>query len=215
MKNLDPVALSLALALIGLVPLLIVVTTSFLKIAVVLSLLRNALGIQQIPPNMALYALALVLTVYVMAPVGHDIHEAVQTTPKAMSDVEAFFGAVQKGSGPLKTFLLKHSRPEQRDFFVATAKRMWPPKHADRVKSDDFLVLMPAFVVSELTAAFEIGFLLYLPFVIIDLVVSNILMAMGMMMVSPTTISLPLKLFLFVLVDGWTRLIHGLVMTYV
>jgi type III secretion protein R len=215
MQSMDPISLSLAFALFGLVPVLIVTTTAFLKIAVVLSLLRNALGIQQIPPNIALYSLALILSAYVMAPVATDMFEAVKGTPNAMKDVEVLFDTVQKGSQPMKAFMLKHSKLEQRDFFVGTAKRLWPPKHAERVKSDDFLVLMPAFVVSELTAAFEIGFLLYLPFIVIDLVVSNILLAMGMMMVSPTTISLPLKLFLFVLVDGWTRLIHGLVMTYV
>jgi type III secretion protein R len=108
----------------------------------------------------------------------------------------------------------RNSRIEQRDFFVRTARRMWGPEMSADVKPNDFLVLMPAFLVSELTAAFQIGFLLYLPFVVIDLIVSNILLAMGMMMVSPVTISLPLKLFLFVAVDGWTRLIHGLVLTY-
>ena len=97
---------------------------------------------------------------------------------------------------------------------MRTAQRMWGPKLSEGITQRDFIVLMPAFVVSELTAAFQIGFLLYLPFVVIDLIVSNILLAMGMMMVSPVTISLPLKLFLFVMVDGWSRLIQGLVLTY-
>jgi type III secretion protein R len=111
--------------------------------------------------------------------------------------------------------LIVNSKPEQRRFFLSTAKKLWPPELADEATDRDLLIVTPAFVVSELTAAFEIGFLLFLPFVVIDLVISNILMAMGMMMVSPVTISLPLKLFLFVMVDGWSRLIHGLVSTYV
>jgi type III secretion protein R len=108
-----------------------------------------------------------------------------------------------------------NSKPEQRRFFLTTAKKLWPPELSEEATQQDLLIVTPAFVVSELTSAFEIGFLLFLPFVVIDLVISNILMAMGMMMVSPVTISLPLKLFLFVMVDGWSRLIHGLVQTYI
>ena len=114
----------------------------------------------------------------------------------------------------MRKFLMANSKVDQRDFFVGQAKRIWPQKMADTVRHDDLLILVPAFVVTELTAAFEIGFLLFLAFIVIDLVVSNILMAMGMMMVSPATITLPLKLFLFVMVDGWSRLLHGLVLTY-
>jgi type III secretion protein R len=212
--NFDPVVLALTLALLALAPLTIVVTTSFLKIAVVMSLLRNALGVQQIPPNLAIYALSLILSIYIMAPIGERMLDAVRAEPAAFRDLDAMVGAVKKGAEPLRGFLVKHSKPQQREFFVRTAQRMWTPEMAANVKADDYLVLVPAFVVTELTAAFEIGFLLYLPFVVIDLVVSNILLAMGMMMVSPVTISLPLKLFLFVLVDGWSRLIHGLVLTY-
>ena len=115
---------------------------------------------------------------------------------------------------PLKKFLLKHSQERERIFFVKMAKALWPEEQWRDLKDDDMMVLVPAYSVSELTTAFQIGFLLYLPFVAIDLVVSNILLAMGMMMVSPMTISLPFKLLLFVLVDGWARLIHGLVLTY-
>ncbi|MFC4160043.1 type III secretion system export apparatus subunit SctR [Chitinimonas lacunae] len=211
----DPITLALALALLALVPILVVVCTCFLKISVVMSLLRNALGVQQIPPNMALYGMSLILTLYVMAPVGQKMYESIREQPQSLSSLDAFLSGAQKGSEPLRAFLYKHSKPEQRAFFVRTAKRLWPPEMAAKVRNDDFLVLVPAFVIAELTTAFEVGFLLYLPFLVIDLVVSNILLAMGMMMVSPVTISLPLKLFLFVMVDGWTRLIQGLVLTYV
>ncbi len=215
MLNLDPVVLALALGALALVPLLVVTMTAFLKIAIVLSILRNALGVQQIPPNMALYGLALLLTVYVMAPVGSEMADAIEKSPHATSDVRTFVKESAKAAEPMRRFLMQNSKPEQRAFFVDTAKRLWPPKFSADVKGDDFLILAPAFLVSELTAGFEIGFLLYLPFIVIDLVISNILMAMGMMMVSPVTISLPLKLFLFVMIDGWSRLIHGLVQTYI
>jgi type III secretion protein R len=211
----DPLVLALALALLALMPMVVVVTTTFLKLAVVMSLVRNALGVQQIPPNLALYALALILTVYIMAPIGARMVEVFKAEPNATKNVESLLNAVQKGAEPLRGFLVKNAKVEQRDFFVRTAKRLWTEDMARNVKADDFLVIIPAFVVTELTSAFQIGFLLYLPFVVIDLVISNILLAMGMMMVSPVTISLPLKLFLFVLVDGWTRLIQGLVLSYV
>lgn len=215
MTTFDPITLAIVLALMALLPTLVVVTTSFLKIAVVMMLVRNALGVQQIPPNLALYGLALILTAYIMAPIGSKIYETAAHQPASMKSVDALVTNIRAGAEPLRGFLERNSKPEQRDFFVRTAQRMWGPQLAADVRPDDFLVLMPAFLVSELTAAFQIGFLLYLPFVVIDLIVSNILLAMGMMMVSPVTISLPLKLFLFVAVDGWTRLIQGLVLTYV
>lgn len=226
MNSANPISLALVLALLALVPLTVVMTTSFLKIAVVLTLVRNALGIQQVPPNMALYGLALILSAYVMGPVVMQIGEelrarlAVQApgapapgaqVPDQMNDI---IDAVLRGAEPIRGFMMKNSRPEQRDFFLRTARTMWGDEAARNLKEDDILVLVPAFLVSELSAAFQVGFLLYLPFVIIDLIVSNILLAMGMMMVSPVTISMPLKLFLFVMVDGWTRLIQGLVLSY-
>ncbi len=210
----DPITLALALALLALVPTIVVISTTFLKIAVVMSLVRNALGIQQIPPNLALYGLALILTFYIMAPVGQRIFDEVAAEPAATRSVEGLYTAVRKGAEPLREFMVRHTASEHTDFFVQTSKKLWGPELAADVSPRDFVVLVPAFMVSELTAAFEIGFLLFLPFVVIDLIVSNILLAMGMMMVSPVMISLPLKLFLFVMVDGWSRLIRGLVLTY-
>ena len=215
MKAIDPVALAFALGLFALVPLLFVMTTSFLKIAIVLSLVRNALGVQQAPPNMAIYALALLLTAYVMAPVGSDIADIVSDGPEVTASVKTMLNLGRRGVEPLRVFLVRNSKSGQRQFFLNTAKKLWPPKLSDEATERDILIVIPAFMVSELTAAFEIGFLLFLPFVVIDLVISNILMAMGMMMVSPVTISLPLKLFLFVMIDGWSRLIHGLIQTYI
>ncbi len=214
MRTIDPVALSFALGLLALLPLLLVTTTSFLKIAIVLSLVRNALGVQQAPPNMAIYALAVLLSMYVMAPVGYKMVEIVSQEKDPTMSVQTMLSVGRQSVQPLKIFLMRNSKPEQRQFFFSTAKKLWPKEIVEDASESDLLIVSPAFVVTELTAAFEIGFLLFLPFIVIDLVISNILMAMGMMMVSPVTISLPLKLFLFVMIDGWSRLIHGLTMTY-
>lgn len=214
-NNLDPVNLALVLALLALVPTMLVVTTCFLKIVIVLSIVRNALGIQQVPPNMALYALALILSVYIMAPVGNAIWLSIEAMPGDVRTVDGLIDGLRLGIEPMREFLMKHSWPEHRDFFMGTATRMWGAEMTAGMSSDHMLILMPSFLLSELTDAFRIGFLLYLPFIIIDLVVSNILLAMGMMMVSPVTISLPLKLFLFVMVDGWSKLMRGLVLSYV
>lgn len=210
----DPVSLALALALFALVPVIVVVATSFLKISIVLGLVRNALGVQQIPPNIAIYGLSLILTTYIMAPVGQSMYASLAKDPGATSNLTRAIQAVQQGAEPLRAFLLRNSDPRQRTFFVKTAKRLWGADMSKGVDEKNFITLVPAFMLSELTAAFEMGFLLYLPFVCIDIVVSNVLLAMGMMMVSPVMISMPLKLFLFVMADGWTRLVQGLIFTY-
>lgn len=214
MGSIDPVTLAVALALFALMPTIVVATTSFLKIAVVMSLLRNALGVQQTPPNLALYGIALILTAYIMAPVGNHMYEKLSNEPEIMRSAPQLMAGVKEGAEPLREFMMRNSHAHQRGFFLRTAERLWGPELSADVTERDFMVLTPAFMVGELTAAFQIGFLLYLPFVVIDLIVSNILLAMGMMMVSPVMISLPLKLFLFVMLDGWTRLIQALVLTY-
>ncbi len=181
-----------------------------------MNLLRNALGVQQVPPNLALYALSLILTAYIMAPIGVSMYEHMRSVPgeSLISGIDTFLDSALQGSEPLREFLYKHSARNQRLFFMKAATRLWPEGMASVLTERDFMVVMPAFVVSELTRAFEIGFLLFMPFLIIDLIVSNILLALGMMMVSPVTISLPLKLLLFVSVDGWSKLLHGLVLSY-
>lgn len=210
----DPFYLILGLAGIALVPFLAVMATSFVKIAVVIGLLRNALGIQQIPPNMAIYGLSIILTAYIMAPVGIATYEEFSDKPISLENTEELKALIETASRPYKEFLIRHAEEEEQTFFFETASEIWPEEVAKTLEKDSFFVLIPAFTASELTSAFEIGFLIYLPFLAIDLIISNILLALGMMMVSPMTISLPFKLLLFVLMDGWTRLIHGLVFAY-
>ncbi len=129
-------------------------------------------------------------------------------------DTARLLSLIEAGKEPLRGFLIKHSSDGERAFFLRSAQRLLPPERRAALHVDDFIVVIPAFTVSELTAAFQIGFLIFLPFLVIDLVVSNILLALGMMMLSPTTVSLPFKLLLFVLIDGWAKLVHGLVLTY-
>jgi type III secretion protein R len=210
----DPLTLIVVLGALALVPFLAVMVTSFVKLMVVFSLVRNALGIQQIPPNMALNGLALILTIYIMAPVFYDVYDRLKTDPINFKDSASLITALDHAQGPFRAFLLRNTGESERAFFTRAAKDLWPPERAEAVTDQDLLILVPAFTTSELTSAFQVGFLLYLPFIAIDLIVSNILLAMGMMMVSPMTISLPFKLFLFVAVDGWQRLIHGLVQSY-
>ena len=375
--NFSPALVLVTVVALALAPFVAVMVTSFTKIVVVLSLLRNALGLQQVPPNVVINGLAIVLSIYVMYPVILDTTAAVNglppvsasgaaanaraasgpstpppattaaapaavspaapastgptapatraatptpppdasgagrnstnpadlppmspaaadaqaaeaaaqtrgplfanvtgtpgaqpapagaTTPAAPGTVPAQAGATgtatpapnanplstgarstvlvpapatpiselsllgggelnmqrlmvmfDAGKEPLRRFLIAHSSDAERAFFLRSAQRLLPPASRGEISADDFIVVIPAFTVSELTAAFQIGFLIYLPFLIIDLVVSNLLLALGMMMMSPTTVSLPFKLLLFVLIDGWAKLVHGLVLTY-
>lgn len=210
----DPLNLIIVLALAALVPFLAVVATAFIKLSVVFLLVRNALGVQQIPPNMAMNALAIILAGYIMTPVIIETYDILSSGQYSINSVDGLRRTYEDGKGPLIGFLKKHADEREKLFFMEAAKTLWPQKLSDRIDQDSIAIVLPAFTVSQLREAFEIGFLLYLPFIAIDLIVSNILLAMGMMMVSPLTISLPFKLFLFVMVDGWSRLILGLVKTY-
>ncbi|WP_425491866.1 hypothetical protein [Luteimonas saliphila] len=335
LSSYSPALVLVVIVGLALAPFVAVMVTSFTKIVVVLSLLRNALGLQQVPPNVVINGLAIVLSIYVMYPVILDTYDAVTahqqgrpvpasvqaqvearqraqaerarvqaeraaqraqsaqgqaaapdagdaplaadepapTSPaaadalQAESEAEASRAAdadadaepgplfrnvttgeapvataaepeivvpaptpppaldagsegarllamFEAGKEPLRTFLIRHSNDAERGFFLRSARSLLPPERRDALSVDDFIVVIPAFTVSELTAAFQIGFLIFLPFLIIDLVVANILLALGMMMMSPTTVSLPFKLLLFVLIDGWAKLVHGLVLTY-
>jgi type III secretion protein R len=204
---------------ISLLPFLAMVATSYLKIVVVISLVRNALGVQSIPPNMVVNAIALILSFYVMAPVvekGWSIYKeeaAINKVEKKQYDTEI----AMKAAEPMRDWLVKQTDERSRAFFVSTAEQLWAKEGEEKAKVDpkSFFILIPSFCVSELTKAFQIGFLVYLPFIAIDIIISNILLAMGMMMVSPVTISLPFKLLLFVMVNGWTLLIQGLVRGYI
>lgn len=201
-------------ALIGIVPFMALMTTSFIKIVIVLSLIRNALGVQQVPPNMVLHGIALVLTAYIMAPIIVSVTESLSDVDLDTAEVGDLVAAAGAASEPFRNFLQTHASDEAITYFSDTAQRLWPAEMRDQANAQNLLVLIPAFTLSELKSAFEIAFLIYLPFIAIDLIVSNILLAMGMMMVSPMTISLPFKLLLFVMLDGWTQLIQGLVLTY-
>ncbi|MFC3282203.1 type III secretion system export apparatus subunit SctR [Litchfieldella rifensis] len=201
-------------ATIGLLPLAVVSMTSFLKIAVVLFLIRNALGVQQTPPNLVLYGIALILTVYITTPLVGEIYYQFENSPGGVESVEDIKEIGITLREPLKEYLSMYANERERAFFLDATQNIWSEQARENVESDDLVVLIPAFVTSELTRAFMIGFLIYVPFLVIDLIVSNVLMAMGMVMMAPPLISTPLKIFLFVAVDGWSRLMHGLILSY-
>ncbi|MFB0874375.1 MULTISPECIES: type III secretion system export apparatus subunit SctR [unclassified Sphingobium] len=208
------ISIIIIVSVIGLLPLAVVTMTGFLKISVVLFLLRNAMGVQQSPPNLVLYGIALILTVYVTTPLMGNIYNALESNPANIESVEGLQDAAQTVRDPLQSYLLRFTKDRERRFFVEATDSVWSQEARADLRDDDLVVLIPAFVSSELTRAFEIGFLLYIPFLVVDLIVANVLMAMGMSMVTPTLISIPLKIFLFVAVEGWSRLMHGLILSY-
>ncbi len=205
---------------VAMLPYVAVMVTAFTKLVVVFSLLRNALGLQQTPPNVVLNGLAIILSLYVMYPVTLEMVDVSEDLTAALAqggsdaDPEALLQLVATAKEPLRDFLIDHTDEDERAFFLSTARKLLPEERRALVSENDLTIVIPAFTVSELTRAFQIGFLIFLPFLVIDLIVSNILQALGMMMLSPTTISLPFKLLLFVLLDGWSKLIHGLVLSY-
>lgn len=207
-----PAELLLLVGLLALLPAALVMLTSFLKIAVVLSIARSALGAPQVPPTSAVTGLALVLTVLVMAPVASRTAELLREGPPERG-VEASLARLGRASGPLREFLARFARPDDRAAFLDVARHLSPPGAAAPAE-DDLAVLAPAFAVSELRRAFTIGFLVFLPFLVVDLVVANVLLALGLNQLSPTSVSLPLKLLLFVAVDGWRLLARALALSY-
>ncbi len=217
-----PLVLMLALAALALVPFVLMMVTSFVKISVVLSIVRSALGTQQIPPTQVITGLAVILTVYIMAPVGQAMYRASEMDilakgPALLSSesVGNLLEAANKSKEPLREFLNKKITAKDRALFYNLAKKMRASEEDRKDLSErDFMIIVPAFVVSELKEAFQIGFLLFVPFIVIDMVVANILLALGMQMLSPTTISMPFKLLLFVVVDGWYLIAKGLVVGY-
>ncbi len=218
-----PLLLLLAITAMALVPFVLIMVTSFVKIAVVLSIVRQAIGTQQIPPTQVITGLAIILTVYIMMPVGLEIyHNSQSVILKEMPggfNMESINGQQlmrlgREAQEPMKEFLIKNAHAKDRIMFYKLALNMRKPIDRADMTDEDFSVIVPAFVISELKEAFQIGFILFVPFLVIDMVVSNILMALGMQMLSPTTISLPFKILLFVLVDGWYLISRGLVLTY-
>ncbi len=213
-EHIDPMQFAIFLGGMSLVPILLIISTAFLKIVIVLTVTRNAMGVQQIPPNMALYGIALAATMFVMAPVFEDISTKIQNEPLSFTSYESIKTSVNNLASPLQTFMSKNTDPDTQTKLMGISTQLWPQDMAEEVDKNDLLISIPAFVLSELQAGFKIGFLIYVPFVIIDLIVSNLLLALGMQMVAPMTISLPLKILLFVLVDGWSRLLEGLFYSY-
>lgn len=210
----DPLSLIIGLATVALIPFIAIAASSFIKISVVLMLIRNAIGAQQTPPNSALNAVALILSVFIMAPVINETYTVLRDANIGASSVSQIEELYRVGHVPILKFLQTHAGQREIEYFMQVAKTIWPASMQASISFDSMLIVLPAYTLTELRQAFEIGFLIYLPFIAIDLVVSNILLSMGMMMVSPLTISLPFKLLLFVMVDGWSRLILNLVKTY-
>ena len=198
----------LALTAITLAPAALLATTSFVRIVVVLSFLRNAMGTQNMPPTQVLMAMSLFLTIAIMAPVGTELYTN-SLQPYMEGQMQAP-QAIDAGSKPLRHFMLKQVRKQDLALFYNIAKAERP-----RAMNDVQLhLLVPAFMISELRTAFEMGFILYMPFLLIDLVVASVLMAMGMVMVPPAMIGLPIKIMLFVLADGWNVLVNSLVRSF-
>ncbi|RDU96950.1 type III secretion system export apparatus subunit SctR [Trinickia dinghuensis] len=211
----NPLALLALLALLSLLPLIAIATTSYLKLSVVLVLVRNALGVQQAPTTLALNAIALVGTLFVMAPtLSACMAQAREATLPQASSGTSQIDAALKVVEPLRQFVLRNGRADERERFLEMARKTWPETTHNAASPDDWSIAVPAFVVSELQSAFEIGLLLFVPFVAVDLLVSNVLLAMGMQMVPPSIVALPIKLLLFVLADGWGKLLHALVLSY-
>jgi type III secretion protein R len=212
-----PIALVVALALVSLLPFAFMTVTAFVKIATVLQIVRSAIGAQSVPSNSVVMALAAALTLIAMAPVGDAIAAraaplfAGKETPDTIALVRGGVDAVRE---PMREFLRSNASAAERARFLDVARAARAPEEQAGVGADDLTVLVPAFVVTELSEAFAIGFLIYLPFLVIDLVVSNVLLALGMQMMSPTQVSLPFKLLLFVAIDGWGLLARSLVAGY-
>lgn len=213
LSHTDPVSLFLVLLALAALPFAAMVVTSYTKIAIVLGLLRNAIGVQQVPPNMVLNGVAIIISCFIMTPVFMEASKGI-TGGKSTSSTQTLMQAADSAREPFRRFLDKHSDEREKQFFLKSAAVIWPAEQAAALKKDDLIVLAPAFLLSELTAAFRIGFLLYLAFIVIDIVIANVLLAMGLSQVTPTNVAIPFKLLLFVTLDGWSRLVHGLVLTY-
>lgn len=205
----DNIKLLIVLTILTLLPSIIIMMTSFTRIIVVFSFLKNALGAQQSIPNQILTGLALFLTIFIMQPVYSEINE--NAFKPFMEDKITQDEAMELGSKPIRNFMLKQTRQKDLELFIETSKLN---KEEITKENIPLTVVIPAFAISELKTAFQIGFLIFLPFLIIDMVVASILMSMGMFMLPPVMVSLPFKLLLFVMVDGWYLMVKSLVMSF-
>jgi len=204
LQNLDPVIqLLIVMSLFSFIPFVFTCMTSFMRYAIVFSFLKQAMGTQSIPPTMVLIGLSLIMTFYSMGPVFQNMWEAgYEPYQKSGSMVTA----VVEGAKPLKEFMLKNTTEQDLAYFLEHSKGKAPES------PDDITIweVAPAFILSELKTAFQIGFIIYVPFIVLDMIVANVLLALGMFMLSPTIISLPFKLLIFIAVDGWSLIVHGL-----
>lgn len=210
-KSNDTIEIVLLLTVLSLLPSIVIMMTSFTRITIVLSFLRNAMGLQQTPPNQVMVGIALFLTLFIMSPVISEINTtAYEPYKQELISQEEFYKIAQE---PLKGFMLKNTRADELNMFITLSNNQEVNETQDLQKLP-LTVIVPAFMVSELRRAFIIGFLIFIPFLIIDTVVSTVLMSMGMMMLPPVMISLPFKILLFVLVDGWSLLFQTLIKTF-
>lgn len=197
------------LTVLSLAPAIVVMMTSFTRLAVVFSMVRHALGTQQMPPNQILIGLALMLTFFIMSPVYEKIN--IEALKPYLAEEISQQDALKKALEPIREFMFKQTRKKDLSLFMSISKSN-KPQNLDQIPTT---VLVPSFVISELKTAFEIGFLIYIPFLVIDMVVASVLLSMGMMMLPPFMVSLPFKLMLFVLVDGWHLLVGSMVRSFV
>lgn len=196
------------LTILSIAPAIMLTVTSFTRIIIVFSFLRQAMGVQQLPPTQILASLAIFMTFVIMFPVGKQINdEALQPYLNEQIDYKV---ALDRAQAPLRTFMFKHTREKDLSVFYSISQ-MEPPRNKEEVPT---MLLAAAFVISELKTAFTIGFLIYIPFLVLDMVISSVLLAMGMMMLPPMMVSMPFKLLLFVMVDGWNLLVGSLVNSF-
>ncbi len=205
LKDLSPILqLLMVMAIFSFLPFAFVSMTSFLRYAIVFGFLKQALGAQQIPPPIVLVGLSIILTFYTMGPVFQQMYEV---GSKPYQENGSIVLAINEGSKPLKEFMLKQTREKDLAFFVQLARKEAPQS----VEDVTIWEVAPAYILSELKTAFEISFIIFIPFIVLDLVVANVLLALGMFMLSPTIVSLPFKLLIFIAVDGWSLIVNGLV----
>mgnify|MGYP001466026848 CR=1 FL=1 len=204
----ESISLLVAMSFISLIPFFLVTTTSFLRIVIIFSLLRMALATQQSPPNMALVGIAMFMTVYIMTPTFNEIMQTsvVPFQQQQITQKEA----MELGVKPFKEFMLKFASENDLQLFLEFSKI----QYTDSYDEIPIFVIIPAFVLSELKTAFQIGFLMFIPFLVVDLIISNILLSLGMFMLSPAMISLPFKILLFVLTDGWNLVTRGILLSF-
>lgn len=207
----NPLFLMGVVAFASLIPIVVLTCTCYLKIVIILILTRNAMGVQQVPPNMALYAIGLIATLFIMAP---TLEKMYNYTDGFTENERVTEEGLKLFISPLRLFMQKNTDLDVISQVISSSKKIWPAEYTDKMDRDNLIILVPSFMMSELQRAFKVGFLIFLPFLVIDLIVSAVLLALGMQMVSPMTVSLPLKILLFIMVDGWAALLDAIFNSY-